>query len=290
MEETKKPKLKKPVMEKPVVELDRRTKNAYKAIRNFIKALNEAFGADSMPLTLYNRLIDKTESDIKNPKGIVFFKRKNVKLFDDFLLKHKTHLINDKMHLSKKDIIKYSDRIFIDLPTFIKQSDDETLDVIKEHLLTIMSIVHPEDVQSLQKLEDILGKANINGDTKEGAFLGDILSSVKNSMENSDGQNPAAAITGLLSSGVVGKMFSGLQNGDMDMGQLFGSMQNLVGTLAQEMQQNIPQPKTEKDLLNKKVEVLEKERELIHEEKEILKKEEDILDQEKESTKIEEVD
>ena len=72
-------------------------------------------------------------------------------------------------------------------------------------------------------------------DTSETNFLKNMMDKVENSVDNMDSSNPMEAITGMMSSGVfselVGSMTSGLQSGDLNIGNLLGTVNEMVGSM-----------------------------------------------------------
>ena len=61
------------------------------------------------------------------------------------------------------------------------------------------------------------------------------MDKVESSVDNMDSSNPMEAITGMMSSGVfselVGSMTSGLQSGDLNIGNLLGTVNEMVGSM-----------------------------------------------------------
>jgi hypothetical protein len=124
----------------------------------------------------------------------------------------------------------------IDIQKYIYKTnnDSETREAIRRHLMTISAILEP-DSKKLEELDKRIEELNMDLGSKEGEFITGIMHKAKNSMEDIDTENPGQAIMGLLSSGVIQEMVSGLQygvsSGEMDMQKLLGSMQTAIGSI-----------------------------------------------------------
>lgn len=229
--------------------MDETTFKTFSAINNFVSSLNDVFGDNNKPLALYNRLISKTT--IRDVEPV----KKHINVFEKFLSNYKTDL--EKGTLPSNAQIKYSERVFIDLPNFLKKSDKETLEVIKQHLYTIGVLVSPTE-ENLEKLEKVSSKQKkssqpnpfsdmlkgVDTSTKEGEFVNDIMSSISESMGSIDQNNPMSAVASIMSSGLLQKMTGGLQsgveNGDMDIGKLFQTIQSITGSMMAQSKSSPP--------------------------------------------------
>ena len=130
-------------------------------------------------------------------------------------------------------IIQYSERVYIDIKSILKLSDEQTCDAIWNHLLTISAFVDPAG-----NAKEIL-KANLkstNGDNiNENMFLENIISQVEKSIppNGSGDADPMKMISSIMQSGVftdlIGGMNQGLSNGSLDIGKLMGTVQGLIG-------------------------------------------------------------
>ncbi len=199
--------------------MDDRTLKIYHAISNFVSCLHEKYGSHNKPLALYNRLITRTS--IKDIEPI----QKHIKCFDIFISKYRKKLMVDQIVLPDNACIKYSERVYIDLPFLIKKSDKDTLYIIRQHLLTISALLHPDDSSSLQKLEEKLEGFNIDTSSAEGEFISNMMED----LQDADLSNPASLFS------MVPKLFTGLkdgvESGEMNIGGLMNAMQGVMGSL-----------------------------------------------------------
>jgi hypothetical protein len=128
--------------------------------------------------------------------------------------------------------VSYSSRVYIDFSSIFKDADKDTSNIIWKHLLTISALVDPAG-----KAKDILKN---NKDSKEASFLSDIINKVESNVNPNS--NPLEAITSIMSSGVftdlVAGMNTGIQNGELDLGKLMGTVQTMCSTLSSDIDKN----------------------------------------------------
>jgi mRNA-degrading endonuclease HigB of HigAB toxin-antitoxin module len=243
--------------------MDEKTLKTYNAINNFITALNEQFGESNLPLKLYNRLVEKTTFRDVTPI------KKHIKAFDNFIETYKNVIINSNSNSLVLPVgawIKYSDRVYIDLHYITSRSDKDTLLVIKQHLMTIYALIHDDDknISELEKLMENMksaaasasnagasnaGASASNSDkpkgdgSKEKNFINEILETTKNSI-NPDASDPMDVLTGVIGSGVVQKMISGISSGDMDLPSLLSGMQSMMSSMTEELKSSSNETKS----------------------------------------------
>lgn len=235
--------------------MDEHNLKAFNSIINFVNCLYECFGKTSKPLALYNRLLNKTT--LKDIEPI----QKHVKTFDAFFKQYQPQILSGSP-LPANASIKYSDRVHIDLGQLCaKCNNAQTLKTIRQHLLTIEAILHPNDANLLESLKTASQPApvaisgfqgasqipslNLDNSTKEGAFINDVFGNLTESLSSADTSDPMSMLTNFLTSGSLQKMFSGLQegveSGDMKPEQLMKGVQQAMGGL---MQNLMPPPST----------------------------------------------
>ena len=210
----------------------------FEAIKTFVEDLREVFGSkEETQLALYSRLVDQTKEDDKERIKTI------VEGFQYFLSEYESMILNENYDsIPQGTEIRYavSESICIPIQKYISSSDDETRLIIRQHLLTIGAIIDPSD-EKYDELEKRLQDIGLNDGSAEGEFISGIMSKAKNTMEDTDMENPGAAMMGLLSSGVIADMVTGLQqgvgSGQMDIGKLLGSMQNAMGALMPQQEQ-----------------------------------------------------
>jgi len=207
----------------------------FAAVITFVNDLWDVFGNPKKPtpLALYRRLVDHIK--FSDAEAI----NKVLSGFREFLVTYEDSIINNKLDsIPRGTVIRYgeSKTVYLDIQKYIYQTqkDLETREAIRQHLVTISAILEP-DSKKLEELDKRISDLNIDMDSREGEFITGIMHKAKDSMENIDTENPGQAIMGLLSSGVIQDMVSGLQqgvsSGEMDMAKLLGSMQTAIGAI-----------------------------------------------------------
>lgn len=215
--------------------------NAFRAIINFIDELWKGFGSkgEVSQLALYHRLIQHVKfTDIASIQ-------KFLSGFMLFFASYDESIINSSMNIPADVKIVYSDRIFLEIGKIVSHSDETTKNILRNHLLNISSILLPTDVKKT-KLREIIGvstkpseviepKSLISQDgSAESRFMNGLISKAEAAAKDIDSSNPAAAITGLFSSGVFQEMLTSMQSevekGDIDPQKLLGSIQSLAGS------------------------------------------------------------
>ena len=201
----------------------------FKAISNFTNCLEEVFGTDHRFLKLYAHLINKTQ--IAHEKPIL----KHIEAFRLFCVSNRDAIEQKNHKIFKMNNITYSDRVYIDMNIIFTSADHETATIIWKHLLTISALVDPTGkAKQLLKESTKVGKDGNNG--SEANFLTDIIEKVEQNVDPN--ANPMEAVTSIMQSGVfqelVTGMGEGLQNGDLDLSKLMGTVQNMVGSLNQD--------------------------------------------------------
>lgn len=197
---------------------------AFKKIANFVKDLNSVFEDKQKSLALYNRLIEKTTISHENAV------KKHVDCFTDFCQKNREAIISQDNNKIVEPIIKYSDKVFIDIKNLIAISDKETIDAIWNHLLIISNVVDPSG-GALLILKERLSKSS-TPENKEEEFITNLISKVESVVDPEKIENPMEAITSIMSSGlitdIIGGVQKGINEGSLDIGKLMGTMTGLL--------------------------------------------------------------
>lgn len=205
----------------------------FKAITGFISELNEEFGSKHKSIALYNRLLEKT--------GIVHIGpvNKHIECFRVFFTKNQKGIEEHNSELFTESKISYSDRVFIDVSTILKQSSKENSKIIWQHLLTIWGLIDPTS-QARRLLNDMQKNAT-DQDNKDSSseedFLTNIISKVEQtvSKDKIDTENPMGAISTLMQSGVMSDLVNGMQkglsDGSLNVGKLMMSVQTMIGKM-----------------------------------------------------------
>lgn len=202
----------------------------FKAISNFTNCLEEVFGEEHRFLKLYAHLINKTQ--IAHEKPIL----KHIEAFRLFCVSNRDAIEQKNYKKFEMNNITYSERVYIDMKIIFTSADQETSSIIWKHLLTISALVDPTGkAKQLLKESTKTGK---NG--SEANFLTDIIEKVEQNVDPN--ANPMEAVTSIMQSGVfqelVTGMGEGLQNGDLDLSKLMGTVQNMVGNLNEDPNSN----------------------------------------------------
>ena len=203
---------------------------AFKAISEFTKELGEIFTSKDKnhSLKLYEHLLNKTT--LTHDKAI----KKQIEAFREFCVSNRDAIKSKNFSLLVKDKVVYSTRVFIDFTSIFKEADRETTAVIWKHLLTISALVDPAG-----KAKEILKNSS---STKEANFLSDIIEKVESNVNPNS--NPLEAISSIMSSGVFNELItgmnSGIQNGDLDLGKLMGTVQTMCSTLTSDINNGNP--------------------------------------------------
>ena len=231
-------------MERPSIKAlhNKKSLEAFSAITSFVDDLWEVFGNAKTvsPLALYHRLIQHIK--FTDTEGI----KKSVSGFETFLKEYSSVIKRDVMDEIPRDtFIKYgnSDSVYLEIQKYIYKADEPTKVAIRQHLLTINAILHPnqENITELEKAsqpqagEEAM-ELNIDTTTAEGKFVNGIMSKAKTAMEGVNTDDPMTAIMGIFKSGMLQDMMSGLQKGvdggQLDMQKLLGTMQGAIGSIA----------------------------------------------------------
>ena len=224
---------------------------AFGSVEDFVEFLWDNFKVPkkATPLSLYRRIVThirNKKTEALNEDGV----NKVLSGFRQFLCKYESHIMENNMEkIPKGTVIEYGDRrdICLEIQKYVylcgQKNDEDTRDLIREHLITISAILEPNRDKMNEKLAQLghletadLEDLNLDIDTstKEGRFIGGIIERTKNSMgETEDGKPPD--MMGLLQSGIIQDMFQGMQGvaaGEMDMMKMVGTMQNALGALA----------------------------------------------------------
>jgi hypothetical protein len=206
--------------------MDNTTVLIFKSIACFISDLNQEFGSKYKSIALYNRLLEHT--GITNVLPI----KKHIDAFHAFFEENKKGMEEQNEDLFVKKQVGYSDRVFVDVACVLKKSNDETKQIIWQHLYTIWGLIDPTS-----QAKRLLHKNNGQPADKESRFLSDIIDKVEKNINTNevDSKNPMAAVTSLMSSGVftdlINDMQTGLSDGSLDISKLMGSVQGLMGRM-----------------------------------------------------------
>ncbi len=199
----------------------------FKAIHSFVISLNEEFGTKNKPLRLYARLIEQTTFSHEKPI------QKHVQAFTQFCTTNRDAILAKKWEGFVQNKVSYSDRVFIPFKDLFKMADSDQRSVMWQHVLTISALVDPS-----AKAKQILKQSAGKGAAKEANFLANIIEKVEQNVKIDGSANPMEAIGQIMNSGIltdlIGSMNQNTGSGQLDMGKMFGMVQNMIGMLTKE--------------------------------------------------------
>lgn len=225
----------------PEVEKEKIHREAFGAIAAFVKDLWDAFGnpKEATPLALYNRLVEHIKFTDKESI------EKSVAGFSTFLGSYENDLMKNTLDNIPRDTkISYgvSGKVYIDIQKFIYQTrnDEETREILRQHLLTIGTILNPNKAKIAELERSVqprgTGSLNLDTGTKEGQFLTKIMGKAQGAMQDVNTDDPMQAMFGIMKSGVLQDMISGIQegikSGEMSTQGLLGSMQSAISSMS----------------------------------------------------------
>lgn len=203
----------------------------FKAISSFIKDLNEIYGKSQKSLCLYAALIEKTGLIHEDPI------KKHIQSFHLFVTENEDAILKKDASLFVSPIIRYSEKVFVDLGEIMKLAKNNAPDVqeIWKHLLTLSALLNPAS-QAKQILQS--DKENGN-DSAQDNFLNDLIDKIGKHVDPSSA-NPMESMSSLMSSGVFNEIMSsmndGMQDGKLDMRSMVGGLQKMIGSLSDMIQ------------------------------------------------------
>ena len=195
----------------------------FKSICHFIKDLNESFGDRQKSLYLYSALMDKT--GIVNEEPI----KKHVRLFTEFCKKNEEAILSKDESKIVQWELRYSEKVFIDMKSILRDADKEEKSVIWKHLVALLALLHPSSQAKA------LLKTQKSRSGKEDEFLSTLIDKVGEHIDPTS-SNPMEMMNGIMSSGLfqemVDSMNSGLSDGNLDLTKMLGSLQTMIGNIS----------------------------------------------------------
>jgi hypothetical protein len=197
---------------------------AFKAISNFVNDLDAFFSKTQRSLKLYSRLLSKTT--LSHSASI----QRHVDAFRNFCRSNRDAISSKNYSEFSTNNIQYSDKIYINMQDIFKRADKDNCVVVWNHLLYISAIVDPSG-----KAKEILKENLASGKTsgKETDFLTDIINKVEKNVDPN--ANPMEAVSSIMQSGLFTELLGGLNNGlssgSLDINNLMGAVQGLVGNM-----------------------------------------------------------
>jgi hypothetical protein len=208
----------------------------FKSISDFISSLNECFGKEQKTLQLYARLISRTT--ISHQDAI----EKHISIVKKFLNENKEQILNKDIKFTTFKF-SYNERVYVNLDPIFKKADKSETDVIFAHLLKIFSQVDPESNAKSILRETMKSNKQSGDDNAEENFINNLIENVSKNVNEDD--DPLKAVSNIMQSGLltdlIGGMSNGINNGELDLGRLMGTVQTMVTSLSNaEGDMNIP--------------------------------------------------
>lgn len=199
---------------------------AFHSIAEFIGALDEVFGDRQKSLRFYKRII--SEIKLANKTDV----EKNVVIFRNFCRLNR-EAIATKAKLTNP-MIKYSNKVFINMENIFKYADKETTQTIWMYLLKISAFVDPES-RSKDQLTKSLSVVESSGSDSgnEEKFIKNVFNDIGNQIDPNG--SPMEMIKNIMNSNVftdlVQNMSQGLERGDININGLMSAVQGMVGNV-----------------------------------------------------------
>lgn len=216
-----------------------------RSIRDLVADLKELYPNPKSALALYNRLLqhikDEELSTPTNSKPLSQGVVKFISGFQSFFGLYAQFLDSTELlmkNLPRGATIPYGvgDKIFIDIQKFLYQADEESRDIIRMHLLTIATVMEPDET-ALQNLNSnlksygnktpgdvssFLNQMGINTDSKEGAFMLNTVNEIQGCLAGQNTEDPTTAVMGLipLLPKVMSQLKDGVADGSFDLNKI----------------------------------------------------------------------
>lgn len=222
---------------------------AFKLIQDFVD-LSAIVLKSHRSVALWNRLVNKADDNINANT-----KERCLKAFTIFCRKYKQTINSDEFEFDRDAVVRFSDRISINVRVLIHRAEDDDIKDIRDILLRLNAILTRDD-QSLMLLEDQsqedgegasladkLKGLNLEFDTSEGQFLGNILQKVGDVIEDGDiAENPQQGIMKLMTSGLLQDVTEGakgkIESGELSISKMLGALQNIATQFEGNLREN----------------------------------------------------
>lgn len=197
----------------------------FKCIVDFIHCLREMFGKQQHSLELYDLLMEKTGIVHQDPI------KKHLQIFRNFVSENETAILESCEEKMTQWRIDYSEKVYIDLKEIFKSSTIEDKNTIWQHLLTLLAVLVPTS-----NAKNVLKEQKQKKKNNEGDFLTNMIQKVERHVDPNMASDPAQMMSGILSSGLftelMNDMNNGMSNGDLDLNQMMGSLQGMIGNMS----------------------------------------------------------
>ena len=200
-------------------------------ILSFLNELNKMFGDKDINIFNYYKVCKNTP--INNQKAI----KNHVTLFSNFLLPNKDNIIKKNFSNFNPTEIRISDKTYIDFKQVFEKANKDWRPAIFQHLQYLLYLIHPEE-----EVKEALVPTKDNSKdsvTKETEVLNNFVEKLQNNFKNHETKNPVELAMDLFKDGTFMSMYQdinkSLQNDELKLDKLLGSVQNIIGELTQEL-------------------------------------------------------
>lgn len=195
---------------------------SFKAICSFVNDLNSIFGAKQKSLKLYARLINKTP--FTNEEAI----KRHILCFNQFCVANRKAIKEQNpIELTHKHIVFTKDKIYINMELIFSSAstEPELIKDIWKHLLTISALIDPAGGAKQVLMNETKGDSNTtSGDDPFLSMIGKVQGSIKPDASVSD------IFSSVMQSGILTDLMSGMQSGQLNIGQMLGSIQKVLSS------------------------------------------------------------
>lgn len=214
------------------------TLDTFRIIVDFVNELADRFGSNSKPLLLYRRLVSRVT--VGDATGI----QRHLDAFQSFCVENRERILHRHGPLG---VIKFSDRIFIDIDHCLRKADADDASTIWKYLLTISAILDP-----LGKAKDVLTQ-QMRDDPLDGLLNGGLLNGVGGAEMSQVMQQMMGQLSEMGMDSIMADVLAGNPSGIaklMTVGPQF--VQEIMGNPAiQSMAEKLAQNPALQDILQK---------------------------------------
>lgn len=207
----------------------------FSAIADFISCLSDKYGEQFHELELYQVLLDNTRIIHKEQIN------NHISLFRTYFEKNINCIVEKDLTKLDESIIKYSDKIYVNLKAIVDVSTEDDRKIIFEHLMVLVALLCPEEQQVLDIIKAT--KTTNSSSSSSPNLFETIFQQVNETISNSDEENPMALLGNLLQSdfmnNIVNSVSENLQNTNTnDMSDMMNSLQGMISTVTQNLNTN----------------------------------------------------
>jgi len=200
-------------------------------ILSFLNELNKMFGDKDINIFNYYKVCKNTQ--INNQKAI----KNHVTLFSNFLLPNKDNIIKKNFSNFNPTEIRISDKTYINFKQVFENANKDWRPAIFQHLQYLLYLIHPE--QEVKEALVPVNKTTNKESSKETEVLNNFVEKLQENFKNHESKNPVELAMDLLKDGTFINMYQdinkSLQNDELKLDKLLGSVQNIIGELTQEL-------------------------------------------------------